>query len=296
MRMKEATNCSIGQQNAAAQLTIADHRRDQAGLTYVYPVLSRRARGVSIGINLNQNRACNWACVYCQVENLRRGAPEAIDLDLLACELDAFLQEALQGDYLARHVAQARYRRLADIAFSGEGEPTAAREFATAVARVAAVLEAHALQGQLPLRLITNGSLIRRARAGLTILAQAGGEVWFKLDRGDAAGMAAVNQIAGDPARVLKNLRACAAIAPTWVQTCWFATNGKAPDAAAETAYLELLAQAAEGIRGVHLYGLARPSRQVGAEKLSRLPASALRAWGRRIQQKTGVRVVEISP
>jgi pyruvate-formate lyase-activating enzyme len=297
--MKEVADCNIERQNrAAARLTIADHRRDQAGMTYVYPVLSRRARGVSIGINLNQNRACNWACVYCQVENLRRGAPDAIDLDLLENELDSFLREAAQGDYLARHVAQARYRRLADIAFSGEGEPTSAREFAAAAARVASVLQAHALQGQLPLRLITNGSLIHKSgvRAGLALLARAGGEAWFKLDRGDAAGMRAVNRISGDPARVLENLRACAALLPTWVQTCWFATEGKAPDEAAEAAYLELLAQAADVIRGVHLYGLARASKQRGAEKLSRLSAPLLRAWGWRIQQKTGVRAVKVSP
>jgi wyosine [tRNA(Phe)-imidazoG37] synthetase (radical SAM superfamily) len=293
--MKEAMDCNIGRQNTAARLTIADHRRDQAGLTYVYPVLSRRARGVSIGINLNRNRACNWACVYCQVENLRRGAPDAIDLDLLEHELDSFLREAVQGDYLARHVAEARYRRLADIAFSGEGEPTAAKEFAAVAKRVVAVLEARALQGKLPLRLITNGSLIHKVRAGLMCLASAGGEVWFKLDRGDAAGMRAVNQVSGDPARVLKNLRACAALLPTWVQTCWFATAGKAPDAAAEAAYLEILAQAADVIRGVHLYGLARVSKQEGAEKLSRLSAPVLRAWGRRIQQRTGVRV-KVSP
>ncbi|MDR2364339.1 MAG: radical SAM protein [Zoogloeaceae bacterium] len=295
--MKEAVNCSIEQRNAAvAQLSIADHRRDQAGLTYVYPVLSRRARGVSIGINLNRNRACNWACVYCQVENLRRGMPDAIDLDLLERELEDFLQEALQGDYLLRHVAQARCRRLADVAFSGEGEPTAAREFTAAVARVAAALENRALQGKLPLRLITNGSLIDRARAGLAILARVGGEVWFKLDRGDAAGMKTVNQTPGDPARALKNLQSCADIAPTWVQTCWFATNGNAPDAAAEAAYLDLIAQAAQRIRGVHLYGLARPSKQPGAENLSRLSAAAMRAWGERIRQKTGVRAVKVSP
>jgi pyruvate-formate lyase-activating enzyme len=294
--MKEAADCNIGRQDRAATLSIADHRRDQAGMVYVYPVLSRRARGVSIGINLNRNRACNWACVYCQVENLRRGAPDAIDLDLLEKELDGFLWEAVRGDYLTRHVAEARYRRLADIAFSGEGEPTAAREFASSAARVVAVLEAHGLLDRLPLRLITNGSLIHKARAGLATLARASGEAWFKLDRGDAAGMRAVNHIAGDPARVLKNLRTCAAILPTWVQTCWFATEGKAPDSAAEAAYLEMLAQVADVICGVHLYGLARAPKQPGAEKLSRLSAPVLRTWGRRIRQKTGVRAIKVSP
>ncbi|PIU16966.1 MAG: radical SAM protein, partial [Gallionellales bacterium CG08_land_8_20_14_0_20_59_87] len=34
-------------------LSTTDHSRDSAGLRYVYPVVSRRAGGVSIGINLN---------------------------------------------------------------------------------------------------------------------------------------------------------------------------------------------------------------------------------------------------
>jgi hypothetical protein len=75
-------------------LTTIDHRRDSAGLLYVYPVISRRAGGVSVGINLNTNNACNWACVYCQVDNLTRGGPPPIDLDLLESELKGFLDDA----------------------------------------------------------------------------------------------------------------------------------------------------------------------------------------------------------
>ena len=278
-------------------LTVADHRRDQAGLRYVYPVLSRRARGVSIGVNLNLNRACNWACVYCQVENLRLGAPDAVDLNVLESELDGFLDEALRGDYLTRHVAEAEYRRLADIAFSGEGEPTSAMEFADAVARVAAALERHHLKGSLPLRLITNGSLIHKApvQQGLATLAAAGGEIWFKVDRGDAAGMLAVNKTPSRPEQVARHLRLAAELAPTWVQTCWFAQNGVLPDAAAEKAYLDLLLQVADVIKGVHLYGLARPSRQAEAGTLGRIDADELAAFGQRIAQKTGVRVM-VSP
>ncbi|MCK7501470.1 MAG: hypothetical protein MZW92_74080 [Comamonadaceae bacterium] len=55
------------------RLDTRDHSRESAGLTYVYPVISRRAGGVSVGINLNPNNACNWRCIYCQVPDLRRG-------------------------------------------------------------------------------------------------------------------------------------------------------------------------------------------------------------------------------
>ncbi|OYZ39127.1 MAG: radical SAM protein, partial [Methylotenera sp. 24-45-7] len=56
-------------------LTTTDHNRDVIGMKYVYPVVSRRAGGVSIGINLNVNNACNWRCIYCNVPDLTRGAP-----------------------------------------------------------------------------------------------------------------------------------------------------------------------------------------------------------------------------
>jgi hypothetical protein len=47
-------------------LTFSDHNRDVSHLRYIYPVVSRRAKGVSIGINLNINNACNWRCIYAQ--------------------------------------------------------------------------------------------------------------------------------------------------------------------------------------------------------------------------------------
>lgn len=277
-------------------LSVADHRRDSAGLTYVYPVVSRRAKGVSIGINLNVNRACNWGCVYCQVEGLTRGGPPAIDLALLERELKGFLTEVLHGDYLSSHVAEG-FRRVADVAFSGDGEPTSAAEFSEAVLLVVRVLESFDLLGKLPVRLITNGSLVHRAevRHGLEALAAAGGEVWFKVDRADQEGMLAVNKSQLSLERVVSNLRTCATIVPTWVQTCWFVWNGKAPDAATKTAYLALIAQVADVIQGIHLYGLARPSQQPEREQLARLPELEMQAWARQIEAETQVRVM-VSP
>ena len=72
-------------------LKTEDHSRDSAGMRYVHPVISRRAGGVSVGINLNPNNACNWRCIYCQVPDLTRGGPPPIDLSLLERELNEFL-------------------------------------------------------------------------------------------------------------------------------------------------------------------------------------------------------------
>jgi hypothetical protein len=269
-----------------------DHRRDSAGMTYVYPVISRRAGGVSLGINLNPNNACNWACIYCQVPNLTRGGPPAIDLGLLEHELRTFLEPAALADFMARQVPPEA-RRLMDVAFSGNGEPTSAAEFPAAVDVVGRLLAELGLPADLKLRLITNGSLLHRpvVQAGIAALAALGGEVWFKLDRGTAAGMLAVNKTAMEPAKVLANLLACAGLATTWVQTCWFASDGQAPGAVEERAYLDLLAQARSAIGGVHLYGLARPSCQPEAGRLAALPDQALEALAKKITE-LGIRVV----
>ena len=277
-------------------LTTDDHRRDSAGLRYVYPVVSRRAGGVSVGINLNTNNACNWACLYCQVDNLTRGGPPPIDLDVLESELAGFLTDVLHGDFMQRQVPPEA-RRLMDVAFSGNGEPTSAPEFAAAVDRVGKVLGKFGLDGQLTVRLITNGSFLHRpeVQAGIRRLGELGGEVWFKVDRVDAAGVAEVNGVPMSPDKIARNLETCSGLAATWVQTCWFGLDGKAPSAMARDAYCGLLKPLAASLAGVHLYGLARPSLQPAAPRLSRLPAAELETFAQEIHEKTGIRVM-VSP
>ena len=264
-------------------LTVEDHRRDSAGMRYVYPVLSRRAGGVSIGINLNPNNACNWRCIYCQVPDLRRGGPPPVDLSRLEAELSGLL-EGLSDAKGSLDFAVPPGTRIVDVAFSGNGEPLAAAEFPEAVESVDRLLAARGLGG-LTRRLITNGSLVGRksARRGLAALAAGTGEVWFKLDAGTEAGYLRINGTRTTPATVLRRLGACAALCPTWVQTCVFALDGRPPPEAELAAYLELLARAAPSLAGVHLYGIARPPMQAEAPRLTRLSHAWLAALGARI-------------
>jgi wyosine [tRNA(Phe)-imidazoG37] synthetase (radical SAM superfamily) len=142
-------------------LTPADHDRDAAGLVYVYPVVSRRAGGVSVGVNLNPNDACNWRCVYCQVPGLVSGAGPEIDLGLLERELEGFLREVLAPGWLERNAPEGA-RRLNDVALSGNGEPTSSPQFAEAIETIGRVLERLALAGRIKVVLITNGSLVHK--------------------------------------------------------------------------------------------------------------------------------------
>lgn len=261
------------------RLSVEDHRRDIAGMTYVYPVVSRRAGGVSVGINLNPNNACNWRCIYCQVPELARGSAPPIDLTLLERELATLLSEILHGCFLAEHVPE-RFRRLRDIALSGNGEPTTSRQFAEVIEIVARVIAEMGLGKQVKVVVITNGSLAdkRWVRPGLARLGALGGELWFKVDAATSEGLRAINGTRVQPEAHARRLEIATALCPTWIQTCVFALDGQSWDAQARAAYLAFLARARafpKPPRGVLLYGLARPSMQPEASRLARLP----RAW-----------------
>ena len=272
--------------NLQNYLTVSDHNRDVSGLRYIYPVVSRRAGGVSIGINLNINNACNWSCIYCQVPNLVRGTPPPVALDVLEQELRSFLTNVLNGDFMQRHVAEAD-RYLKDLAFSGNGEPTSAKELPQAMVLVEKVLLDFDLLGTLKIRLITNGSLTDKQPILDSIghLAKCNGEVWFKVDAATKASIARINDVNLNPQSVIQRLRNCAKACPTYVQTCMFALDGAPPDEAEIVAYLALLDQVASDLQGVYLYGLARPSLQAEAERLNRLPPEWLETMAQRIRR-----------
>ncbi|GHD59036.1 radical SAM protein [Jeongeupia chitinilytica] len=270
------------------RLRVDDHARDAAGLTYVYPVVSRRAGGVSVGINLNPNNACNWRCVYCQVPELHRGGPPPIDLVQLEAELDGLLADIVRGDFMRERVPEGA-RRLNDVAFSGNGESTMSAEFPVAVELVGRVLERFGLVGRVKLVLITNGSQLYKpaVQAAVSAMAALGGEVWFKLDRAPQDGFSAVNQVQLKASSVRQHLAAAVARCPTWLQTCMFAVDGALPDEGALQAYLDYLsALLRDGItpHGVLLYGLARPSMQAEAPRLSAAPVEWMQALAARIE------------
>ncbi|MDR2926042.1 MAG: radical SAM protein [Azoarcus sp.] len=276
-------------------LTASDHSRVLEGFAYVYPVLSRRAGGVSVGINLNPNNACNWQCVYCQVPGLIRGKAPKIDLGKLESELRAFLMALCRGDWL-RHHAPEGVRTLRDIAFSGNGEPTSAKEFADAVTLAARLRDEFELAPAVALRLITNGSLLgqERVREGIRRLGQAGGEVWFKVDAGRADAIERINGVRLSPETLARNLKTCASLCPTKVQTCVFRWDGLPPSAPEIDDWLNVLAGEGAAIREVLLYGVARPPRQAGSARISPLSAEEFDGIAEKAKEK-GL-TVRVSP
>jgi len=263
-------------------LSINNHDRDVAQLEYVYPVISRRAGGVSLGINLNPNHMCNWQCVYCQVPNLKRGVGPHIDLQLLATELNGFLTGLLDGSYMQKHVP-IECRKFCDLAISGNGEPTTCPNFGDVIELLIEIMQQHHLD--IPLRLITNGSSIHKdnVQAGLRLMKRQKGEVWFKVDTIGEQETQAINGVSLSPKWQEKQLKLCAEACPTWLQTCVLKQQSLSDTY--EQHYLSWLQEVLQqGIKleGVLLYGLARPSMQ----KNSALLESAGEQWMQKFAQK----------
>ncbi|HMV61862.1 MAG TPA: radical SAM protein [Rhodocyclaceae bacterium] len=280
---------------SSQMLTVADHNRSFSVLTYVYPVVSRRARGVSVGINLNPNNACNWHCAYCQVPGLVRGAAPSIDIELLAAELQGFLTELQHGQFMKDHVPE-EMRVIRDIAFSGNGEPTSCKAFADIMERVVGIRNACGLRN-VPIRVITNGSLADRpsVQAAFRTLAEAGGEVWFKVDAGTREEILKINGVDIDPAAHARRLALTASICPTWVQTCVFRWDGELPTQEFSDSYVAFLQKAGlEGLKGILLYGVVRQSHQPEAIHLQPLSAEELEHIAVALR-KTGL-TVNVSP
>jgi wyosine [tRNA(Phe)-imidazoG37] synthetase (radical SAM superfamily) len=271
------------------KLTVTNHNRNITGLTYVYPVLSRRAGGLSIGINFNINNACNWRCIYCQVPELKLGAAPSCDLNLLAKELRLFLNDVLHGDFYDRMEVPNEQRVIKDIAIAGNGEPTSLENFDVAVSMIGDIATELGIFPNSHFVLITNGSLIHRpiVQAGLKVLNDFSGEVWFKMDSGTPEGRALVNHSAQTNEAVLKNMMLAAQICSTKIQICLVDYQKNVFLANEHTGFLKFLVviRAVTAIKNVTIYTLARPSQQPEAVDLQPMPLEIMQNFAQDIRE-----------
>ena len=245
-----------------------DHPRSFQTNRYVYPVLSRRAGGISIGINLNPDKACNFQCVYCQVNRADPGErPKPfVDLQGLAGELDAMIDLIVSGRiYQGTQFAKTPepLRRLNDIAMSGDGEPTTYSNFGDVVALCAEARRRHRLD-DVKLVLITNASMFHRegVRRALAALDANNGEIWAKLDAGTEPYYRQVARSGIPLRRILDNLAEAAQARPIVIQSLFMRLHGKPPSIGEQEAYCDRLSEIVAGggrIKLVQIHTVARP-------------------------------------
>ena len=276
----------------------ARHPRNWRDYHYVYPVISRRAGGLSIGVNLNPDRACNFNCVYCQVDRSVPRAAEPVDADRLRNELNDMLAAAHQSAFWTQPEfvgLPAAYRRVADIAFAGDGEPTACPMIDRFVAAAAYLRRAHGMHNA-GLVLMTNATLLDRPapQRALATLDRHGGEVWVKLDAGDEACYQRINRSHVPYATVVDHIVACGRARPIVIQTMLAQLDDQPMADGWFDRYVDRLADLlARGCRiaRVQLYTIARPPAEPGARAL---PAAMLNRLGPRLHRRLPNLPVEV--
>lgn len=230
------------------------HPRHWENFKYVYPVLSRRSHGISIGLNVNPDKVCNFDCIYCQVDRSTPATVTTFDLAVAEQELRAILQvdfakhapfDAVPKDQL----------RLNDIALSGDAEPTTLPEFTKTIEMIARVKPPG-----VKIVLITDAGGLDRAdvKRGLEIMDAHDGEVWAKLDAGTKEYYRLINRSAIPFGRILKNIAECARTRPVVIQSLFLKINGSGPSDAELTEYCRRL-KTIGTIKLVQVYTIARP-------------------------------------
>jgi wyosine [tRNA(Phe)-imidazoG37] synthetase (radical SAM superfamily) len=241
------------------------HDRKWRDNHYVYPVVSRRSLGVSIGINLNPDKACNFDCAYCQVDRTEPPLVRRVDLDQLAAELDRVLEAECDGSLYSAHpfdVLAPGERGVRDLAFSGDGEPTTFRRFEDAVRTASAARIRFGLLAA-KLVLITDAAYLSKpsVRAALALMDQNNGEIWAKLDAGTEEYFRLVNRPNRSLSAVLASILDAARVRPIVIQTLWMRVHGSPPPETELEAYcnrLRALLQSGGQLKHVQLYTIAR--------------------------------------
>ncbi len=250
----------------AKEVSVTRHPRSYRGSAYVYPVLSRRARGISIGINLNPDKVCNFDCIYCQVDRTTEPRVRRVDEARLKEELVELLREAKGGGLFERPEFQSvpeALRVVRDITFAGDGEPPSYANFKGVVEEVLAIKKAAGF-ADLKVILLTNATLIDRPKVkeAMRLMDRENGEFWLKLDAGTEEYYRLVDRTTIPFAKVLANILEAARERPVVLQSLFMRVRGAGPPPEEISAYCDRVAEIiSDGGRVslIQVYTVARP-------------------------------------
>jgi wyosine [tRNA(Phe)-imidazoG37] synthetase (radical SAM superfamily) len=254
--------------------TAFGYPRDFLDNRFVYAVVSPRAKGLSLGVNMNPDKKCNFDCPYCEVNRQEAAREKRLGVKIMAAEL----MKALRMVHDGRLGQQPRYSklpaelmRLHHVTLSGDGEPTLAPNFFEAVE---AVMHVRA-QGEFPffkIVLVTNATGLDKpeVQEGLKLLDLAD-EIWAKLDGGSQAYLNLINRPDVLIEKILGNILLVARRRPVVIQSLFPSINGVDPSAEEIARYVQRLVDLkANGaqIAQVQIYSATRPMPQAGCGHL----------------------------
>ena len=274
----------------------SNHNRIYGSNRFVYPVLSRRSNGVSLGVNLNPDKVCNFDCIYCQVDRTTRSETRFVEMDQLLAELRTTLDFITSGEFFGDGPFKdipPELKRLNDIAFSGDGEPTTYKNFDAIISACASLKQELELD-DVKMVLITNASMFHRdhVKAGLQILDENQGEIWAKLEAGTEAYFQIIDRTSFKLQEIVDNIAAAAQRRSVVIQSLFMNVNGVAPSNEELLAFCSRLSEivtAGGSIDHVQIYTVARPPAESFVTALSNSEVDQIVTL---VKEQTGITAV----
>ncbi len=279
--------------NGAARETAFGCPRDFLDNRFVYVVVSARARGLSIGVNMNPDKRCDFDCVYCEVNRKIPARETQLDVEVMAAELQRTIAFVNEGRLRER----PWYRGLPDellqlrhVALSGDGEPTLAPNFTEALQEVIHV-RALTTSSFFKIVLLTNsvGLDLPQVQESLKHFTKRD-EVWVKLDGGTQPYLDRINKPGVRLEKILSNILLLGRQRPIVIQSLFPAIHGEEPPLEEIDHYAQRLLElktAGAQIVLVQIYSAARPTTR---SECSHLSLKCLSRIAQTVRQVTGLK------
>ncbi len=267
--------------------------RDFLDNRFVYVVVSPRARGLSIGVNMNPDKRCDFDCVYCEVNRTTISSERILDVEAMAAELKktiAFVRAGRLRERPSYRAMPDELLQLRHVTLSGDGEPTLAPNFMEALQEV---IHVRALTHStfFKLVLVTNsiGLDLPVVQQGLKHFTKLD-EVWAKLDGGTQAYLNRVNKPDVPLEKILANILLTARQRPVVIQSLFPAINGEEPPLEEIDQYASRLLElknAGAQISLVQIYSATRPTTH---SECGHLSLKSLSRIAQTVRQVTGLK------
>lgn len=259
----------------------ADHSRLWKTNRWVYPVISRRAGGLSIGINVNPDKRCSFNCLYCQVDRTIPCPHTSLDLNAIRTEIETIISAYKQNgltDFENFKEIPEKKRLIQDFSLSGDGEPTLIFEFPE-ICKLLREIQKSYSEYPIKLVLITNATMLHlpRVKEGLFHLTEKRGEIWTKLDAGSENWFHKISDSHCSLDQIQKNIEMTIADFPIRIQTMICKVDEITPSENEIDLYCRRVESIykcrPENLFEVQLYGLIR---HPNTKRVSPLPSSFL--------------------
>ena len=243
----------------------SNHKRDYGDLKYVYPVISRRSAGLSLGITLNVDKLCNFDCPYCQVDR-RQHSDLRFDQNEFQKELVSIIKDIRDGTVWKlprfKNVENIN-KKFKDVAIAGDGEPSTSPYLLETMGYLQKISEEYSLPEIVWISNAT-GLVKRQTLQSLRILEQLKGTIWAKLDAGSQEYFELISASKYNLDRIQSMIEKIPAGVKLKIQSCFMKVEGSPPSPNEIDLYISRLMSINQNrnIAEVQIYTIARKPAQ----------------------------------